>query len=191
MRIERSDDGKSNLTIDKENGICQVVVKKETYIPLEAYKALVKIAYSFLPQAVLPDYASTLEFITTSNLDQAFAHACNINKIVFPLGVGTDSPFLLICKKQDPKMNIPTYCILFFWQSHFYQFSVPFHEADIEQFAGKPLNDIQLPPFLFIKPDRPVRSLQTILKMGTKEMCYGLPKESGTGIDVISQYLGG
>lgn len=104
----------------------------------------------------------------TKELDEAWSNRCNVNKITFPFGYGTGSPILLLCKKK-PTMNVPAYCVLLFWQNHFYQYSIPFHESDIKLFGGEPLNDILLPPFLFHSPNNSVYSTQQILKMGSSQ----------------------
>ena len=169
VRIDNSEGSTDNFNIDHKKGICEIIVTKESYTPFYVYKALIKIAYSILPAEVLPMYSSTRDFITGNQLDQVFSKACIINKVTYSFGHGTKSPFLLLCKKKDPMKNVPTHCVLFFWENHFYQFSVPYHEEDIANFAGKPLLNIAVPPFSFYKNQK-LKSTQESVDLQSQEL---------------------
>jgi hypothetical protein len=151
VKIEKMTSESDAMQIDLKNGIVEVTFTKETYRPLHAFKALVKMAYAILPEDELPYYETTRELLTGCSLDNMLAQVAIINRISYPFGVGTNSPFLLLYKKQDATLAHPTHVALLFWQNYVFQYSIPFHSSDIANFAGKPVTQPQLPPFLFFE----------------------------------------
>lgn len=109
------------------------------------------MAFAILPPGELPFYVDTKEFLSGTTLDQLFAPACVVNKITYPFGIGTSSPFLLLFKKKDPMAHFPMHVTMLFWKNYVFQYSIPYHSADTEHFAGKQLVTLQLPPFFFFE----------------------------------------
>lgn len=115
-----------------ENGTITIEANQPSYIPLDAYKALVKIGLYMLPEDEVKNYAKAFEWIRSENTtENQYNPFFNIFR-----KVGGEKRFLqpwaVLYKKQDHNLleNFPHHTFLLFYGIITYQVFLPFHKDD-------------------------------------------------------------
>lgn len=115
-----------------ENGTITIDANQPSYIPLDAYKALIKIGLCMLPENEVENYLQAFEWIRSKNTKE------NKNNPFFNIyrKVGGERRFLepwaILYKKRDHKLldNFPHHTFLIFYGLITYQVFLPFHIND-------------------------------------------------------------
>lgn len=132
--IARTDNADKEYGIKRniENGTITIEANQPSYIPLDAYKALVKIGLCMLPDEEIKNYNKALEWIKSENTkENQYNPFFNIYR-----KVGGEKRFLepwaVLYKKRNHELleNFPHHTFLLFYGLITYQVFLPFHKDD-------------------------------------------------------------
>lgn len=142
VEITRQNPDDSSIDFDVEKGILSINYRKNPYIPNRAYKALLKIALSFIPtDEVNADYALALRYLSSTNTN--VLNGCFLTGIHLPFNV-TVPPYLLLYKKKDPNARIPTHIMALHFYNTVLCIPVPLNKNDLF-FYGQDINMFNCP----------------------------------------------
>lgn len=117
---------------DKENERIIVDVPQPSYIPQDAFKALVKIGICLLPEEELLNYEKTIEWLMKPNsYEYTFHFMLNVFRKV-GRGKLFPEPIALLCKKKNHEKlkNVPQHTLVIFYGLIQYQIFLPFNKND-------------------------------------------------------------
>lgn len=116
---------------DKENKKIIVDVPQPSYIPQDAFKALVKIGICLLPEKELLNYEKTINWLMKpSSYEYAFHFMFNVFRKVG--GGKFTEPIAVLCKKKNHEElnNVPHHTLVIFYGIIQYQIFLPFNKND-------------------------------------------------------------
>lgn len=130
-RTKKADD-EYGIIRDLENQTITIDTNQPSYIPLDAYKALLKIALCMLPDEEMENYSETISWIMSKNTTKdQFNPFFNIYR-----SVGGEKRFLdpwaVLYKKRENESlkNSPHHTLLLFYGIIGYQIFLPYHKDD-------------------------------------------------------------
>lgn len=131
LEIRYQDD--NDVIIDMKDQSFTLSMRKQSYIPLHAYKALTKIGLSLLPEQLMTDYELAMKFLTSSekagSLDGfTFAKAI-VHFFAGDLRRGV-TVFMYEKLPQFGSMELPTHCLVVYYSNHVLQTFLPFNKRD-------------------------------------------------------------
>jgi len=140
-------DAQSNaVNFDPLTGAGSIEVIKQPYRPLWAYKALLKMALSCLDNSEMANYESALQFLLTEKLDQVLGKICNCRAYLMPVGYGIKDPFVLLFKKRQTTLRMPTHLFALFFKNSVYEIFLPVNLNDQKLYNGEPVSVYWCPP---------------------------------------------
>lgn len=119
-----------HVSVDFEKQLIKFTVLKKPHIPYAAFKCLVKIAYSLLPQASSTQFESTRKFLINSDFESTGGM---FFPLVFSYFIDNVTDFLeaSIFQRIDVKdKSIPIIIFRLFYGSHIFQTHLPNIEFD-------------------------------------------------------------
>jgi hypothetical protein len=123
-----------NMIRDLENGKMLFDIKQPSYIPQDAFKALMKIALSMLDNNDFNKYKSAIDWINrTESIDYSSNPLFNVYR-----KIGGEKRFLkpwaILYKKRKNHITTksPQHTLLLFYGIIQYQIFLPFHEDDVD-----------------------------------------------------------
>jgi hypothetical protein len=122
----------------------------EKHVPLEAFKALVKIACSVCPCEELPECRPAINWIMTGN----WPYTTNL-LVLRSFTSGPREAFVskvVLLRRKEPGLEPYLWCLLQVL-NHSFQFFVPFCPADVALFKGEP---VTIPAWLYRPAEIPL-----------------------------------
>jgi uncharacterized protein YbaR (Trm112 family) len=150
VHISLDDQARNLLRVDDNAGTLEVTYKKRPYIPLNVYKALLKIALSVLPNTYIPNYR-IFNFLHKDEVLKQFA------KVFFyelPHHHAVKLPVCYLFKKLNSSNKTTELIFALYFQNYIYQFPIHFHKSDFEigLYNGGNYSIPMCPPIIFSKP---------------------------------------
>jgi hypothetical protein len=126
---------KLQLLLDKKNKVIHFKGKR-TYIPVNVYKCLLKMALTVIPDSELPEVTNAMDFMMDrKNIkEQLFVGYRQYGGILpFP------TPVTMLFKRKNKRVdeNVPLYMFLLAYNNFVFQFHIPFCPADKFLFGKK------------------------------------------------------
>ncbi len=151
----------TSFSFDENTGMFTVSGKKQSYVPLKTYKALLKMALSCLDEKYVHGYSHAFEFLRTSKFDYTAGGLAQIYKYTFPYSFCYERPVGLIFKKRDPDGRLFTHIFVLFALNGIYELAIPPRQEDMRYFKPGESMSIPLCPPLFTNAYRfPTESIQ-------------------------------
>lgn len=140
---------KETIKIDKLNKKLTIQTTKHSYIPLNIYKILLKMAIGALPKEELENYEEANKFITNRINIQSKGNAMFKAFYYFIPGFSFPSPLLLLFKKNNPTDPYPTHTACLYCYNSIFQIALPNLKNDKWMYDGKQkVEFIRLPPLI-------------------------------------------
>lgn len=138
--------------IDEEKKQMKIFSVKHPYVPVQCFKALLKIGLCYIDDEDIIHFKSAFKFLQTDKHDSKSKND-PIFRLYIHLFAGSSIPFPIIFRmkrKTNPlKENCPKYCNVIYFGNYIFQFFMPIHQPDIETFVKhKEVSLPACPPFL-------------------------------------------
>ncbi|MBP1167238.1 hypothetical protein JOE44_004122 [Chryseobacterium sp. PvR013] len=138
---------KDGVIQKKEKGNIEFSVIENSYIPINIFKCLLKIALTVIPDDNISKYKLCLNFIMQNQNASHFAHhAKQIHRGL--LGFSVSVPKILIFRKRNFESKLPTYWIKLYYQNSYIQFYLPYYEDDKILSIGEEISYPLCPPLI-------------------------------------------
>jgi len=152
MAISRKSANDETFTYDRETGTLEIKYFKQPYVPLNVYKALVKIAMSVMPERHLDDYAALLALLLSDDANELAAYA---TVAIFTVPHSVTKPVCHIFQKANAASKACTHVLMLHFLNYVYEVFIPLHQRDI---AITIYSDSEFllhacPPLFFSMPD--------------------------------------
>ncbi len=157
----------------------KVTYKKPGYIPINVYKAFLKIALSVIPEQELTYYRRALAFLQARSKAEAQLHPAMLWVYAMPLGFGPDSPAIMLYKKKRPGNTCPTHYMNLFYKNFSFHLHLPLHDQDMHLYSGKEQATLICCPPLFSLPykENSVEFQQAQIDLSSYELKQGEEEE--------------
>ncbi|WP_318434854.1 HNH endonuclease [Photobacterium leiognathi] len=136
----------SNTYEQISDNLVKIESTAASYIPVNVYKCLVKIALSVLPDAYLRTFSETIRWVRHDAKPHGLdSRLLNLHVTMFPGKNPFSSIWLQLYKRQTaPKKHPYMICVLAF-SNYMFQFAIPFNKKD----RRLDLSQIEIPLFPF------------------------------------------
>lgn len=136
-RLEYNSSDKTNIKWVNDsvliNGVRETIFsgKKHPYVPLNVYKAFLKIALSILPDYELEDYKFAIDFLFDDKTYYYSYHPqlFDVVHTTFP-GIGFRAPSIFLLKKKDQALRAFTHTACFYFLNSMFQIYLPINPKD-------------------------------------------------------------
>lgn len=119
---------------------------KHSYVPLRAYKAVLKMALSCLSETDIINYDITKKYLLSNKLDNNVGGCAHIYAYQIPFGMGYESPNIFLFEKKKNELELPSHIFLIYFGNLIYQIFLPLHRKDLHLYNGKTLTLYWCPP---------------------------------------------
>ena len=158
-----------SVILDKEKKEISIHTLRKPYIPLYAYKLLLKIAVSLISDDQIESLKHTIQFLLDNSKNDKLKDfpLCNVymhsiySKPMYP------NPIAILLKKKESHVNSPTYTFVLCSGNHVYQIFIPFNLND-DWMVGK---NVKLFPY-------PLLFDKSLYEKGVRYSSYSLPMDS-------------
>ena len=140
-----------NVIIDEAMKTLTIKAIKASYIRINVYKSLLKIALSLIPLEVLAKYKKSIKFLMTSEFDEKMKGNPFIRmRGYFVPGVPIKKPLVFLWKKSNhsKNMSIPYRTLSIYFQTYILQIFINLDENDRHLYSNKSALFKFLPPFM-------------------------------------------
>lgn len=145
--ISRENACNEAIIVEEENAKIIINYKKNSYIPVLAYKALLKIALSIInTHEVQQDYEYALNYLLNKN--DIILNGCFVMGYSLPFYFGM-LPHIILYKKRNPNTKTHTHVIALYFQNLIYILPVPLNQKDFF-FYGEEISMRICPPLFLI-----------------------------------------
>ena len=164
LQIEVHNDS-TDYNLDHTSKTLALKLKKDGFIPIHAFRSLVKTALCLVPPNELNHFSNTFKFLQDSSKDLKFVNHpfLKIINCFIPGAPWGGTPVVCLFKKRIQKLtdSIPDRTFVLFFSNHIYQIFLPFNDNDFiwAQKPGTlklPLHPIPLPEEYFKQHGAPV-----------------------------------
>ena len=122
----------NRIVIDEDNKKVKINADRPSHVPLKAYKALVKILLTLLPDEAFSKYAFLLQALLNLEDEKTILTGhpmCRAMIYVNP-GIPFPSPLAIVMEKKDAQSTIPTHSMVLYFHNYIYQIFLPFYTDD-------------------------------------------------------------
>lgn len=145
------DNSHQGIHINTKTGENRITYTKNTYIPVNVFKALLKIALTLLPERYLNGYGMMFDFINSEENHPAYVQFAQVLFYTTAYRVNKTSCYLF--EKTDPAGSRPTHIFKLYFENFIYEFFLPYHTGDMKLYApGTQLTTHYCPPILVQAP---------------------------------------
>lgn len=198
FNVEETSQQYKSFKFDKEKGSCTITYKKHSYIPINLYKILFKIALSVLPEEDAGQYGRAYQFILSEQKFDWIAGMCRIVYFDLPFEFRMTLPVCYLFKKRDPSAKIPTHYFMFHFQHMVFEFPLHFHAEDIQGglYSHGEIDLPFCPPILYRDPgnatcEREIRDLSSYEKTEEEQqMSFDMDPEYLTQLGAMNPDTG-
>jgi len=166
--ISISDLNRTSFSIDVETGKNKITYVKNSYIPINVYKALLKIALSILPDDQTDYYKPMFEFISNETNDPFFVQFATV--VTYTIHYPVLHPACYLFEKIDPKSLLPMHVFNLYFENLIYEIFIPYNFKDLHLYqSGSKFTSIYCPPILVSKvPDEQTCEMEILDLTSTK-----------------------
>jgi hypothetical protein len=155
IMVTSRQEGDPEFTIDEANNTLKLSLKKEGYIPVLAFKALVKIGISLLEEEEVEQFSTTIDWLKSDSKPEYLHWDFSVLPWTF-VGTQTLRPEVRLFKRKVIELDGKALekCVLLRFGRMQYQYFIPFSRHDIllSRSTGGTWN---VPAHPFILPDLP------------------------------------
>lgn len=145
--ITISDNKRTSFFINTATGENRITYIKNSYVPVNVFKALLKIALSILPDDQTFYYKPMFDFISNDKNDPFFVQFAKV--VVYTIHYPVLRPACYLFEKIDPKSSLPTHVFNLYFENFIYELFIPCHFNDLHLYQqGSQFTSIYCPPIL-------------------------------------------
>lgn len=152
LKIQREDINDQSFSFDTNTGLGSINYTKNPYIPINVYKAFLKMAMSCLKKEHLSNNLPSLQLLADDKHEISLNGLGQIGMFSAQTVGGYPHPIGCMFKKIKTDINLPTHVFMLFSQNNSYQIFLPYSLSDLQFYKQGALNFIWCP--LFFDPSR-------------------------------------
>lgn len=122
---------RKGFDINPETGINTITYTKNTYIPINVYKAVLKIALSLIPHQYVPRYRIAFDFILSGTNHPDTAQYAKI--FITENAYKTDEPYCYLFERKPDAKGLASHIFKLYFHNFIYQIFLPAYALDIAQ----------------------------------------------------------
>lgn len=163
-----------SFKIDDKAGKVEIVFKKNSYVPLSVYKALLKIALSTISPDDVENYSYAFKFLKSKELDNIVLGYAKVLCYTSPPHVRVQQPVATLFKRSNDVNPLPAHVFMLSFENIVYQFPIPFNTADKENgLFNQPVHPLFCPPVFSVMPDEKMRFGKEVVNLSSLEKVVG------------------
>jgi len=164
------------ITSLTDTGKIEMQVKSNSYIPLNVYKSLLKIALTRMPESEFINYNLALAFLMKNLNSKHFSyHATQIFRC--QIGGEVTTPYCILFSKKDTNSNLPTHIFQLYYQDSCLQLHLPYRNGDKQLQEMEKMVIPMCPPLVISSESLPGRARYEILNLSLSEKKAGEVKK--------------
>lgn len=148
IEISSSDDLINPIAFDYASGKGLVIAKKQSYRPLNVYKAFVKMALCCIDDFDKKYYQPAIDYVFSKKLDNTLIGASHLLAYHISLHTSWKSVFAILFRKKDKQEKIPTHLFVLFTQERIYQIFIPLNINDLNFYNCGSIEVPRFPPIV-------------------------------------------
>ncbi len=121
----------STFNYDPITGQTTLLYTKPPYVPINVYRAFLKMALSLISEADVPKYSKAFKFLLSENPISQFKR---LPLCCYRLPNAYQQPFALLFRKLDENLSATTHSFVLFYGSFMFQIFLPFNSDDIRHY---------------------------------------------------------
>lgn len=173
-------DGGQVLKLDRATGKGEVHFVKRNYVPLAAYKCLLKIAASSLKDEDMVDYGLLMEFLLMDKWDEQLSDIAWVKEYFLPKEYVR--PVVFMFRTKEMRADLPMHVCMLYFSHMAYEFVVPGNRQDAFMKGGVTITPIFAPPFFGVPVDE-VDFHGRMVDLGGREVVIGEQGVFHMGVD--------
>ncbi len=157
IRVESLENKVGVFLPDNSNFGFSATFSTQPYVPIEVYKAFLKMALGLIPENEITINKLGFDFLLKKEVAKKFIgfsllslHTIDFNKNFNVNGI------VLFKRRSNIQSLAPLYTMILFYGQHMYQIFIPFQNDYLSQISGKTLSCPLIPPIL---PDDSIEQL--------------------------------
>lgn len=164
------------ITSLSDTGKIEMQVKGNSYVPLDVYKSLLKIALTRMPEGDFLKYKLALDFLMKDMNSNFFSvHATQVFRS--QIGGEVATPYCILFSKKNAKSNLPTHIFQLYYQDSCLQLHLPYRNGDKLLEDKETIVIPMCPPFVITSENLPGRANYEILDLSPAEKIQGEVKK--------------
>ncbi|MGN7986054.1 hypothetical protein ACTJKC_01870 [Pedobacter sp. 22226] len=162
--------GENVVKMDVESGKCEIEFTKASYVPLKAYKALLKIAASSLSDDDIKDYDILIRALAGEEFDEPLSQMATVKEYWLPIKF--ESPRVYIFKIKSFTETLPRHICMLYFGNQAYQFVIPANANDAYMHKEMSITPLFCPPFYHQKVAN-INVHEKFVPLGSREKTVG------------------
>lgn len=149
VRIDRVATAADSFRINNEEGRTEINVVKQPYVPLNVYRALLRMALAVMPSVEVYNYLPAIEFLLGHGDEVDFATFCQVVQFTLPSRWTRPYPVCFLFECNEPAARLVKHHFYLAYQNLVFTFPLPLHLADVERgLYSEELTSFCCPPLL-------------------------------------------
>jgi hypothetical protein len=136
----------AGLHINTESGLNTITYTKNSYIPVNVYKALLKISLTILPANQVNSYSMMFDFISNEQNHPAYVQFAKV--LSYTTDYRIDFPRCYLFQKKTGVLNVPSHFMKLYFENFIYQIFIPYHTTDLSMYDIGSVEIEYCPPFI-------------------------------------------
>ncbi|MDR6785292.1 hypothetical protein ABIE26_003991 [Pedobacter africanus] len=136
----------NRFQVDIETGINTITYTKNSYIPVNVYKSILKIALTLIPASQIYSYNMMFDFISNDTNDIAYVQFAKV--FSYTTNHRIDNPLCCLFQKKDRNLPRPTHLFKLYFENFVYEIFIPYYTNDLALYDTGELSITYCPPFL-------------------------------------------
>lgn len=137
----------SEIKYDSVAGNYIIEYKKQPYIPIQAYKAILKMALSMIDDSELPHFKIGIDLLTKKNTVESFIDNSFFFVYKHEMKYECPASMALLFKRKNEYSEVPPYTFVFIYKRLMFQIFVSFNNKYLHAMNGKKVQAPIFPPF--------------------------------------------
>ena len=132
IKATRSDNFGQSFEFDKNTKTTTLHFVKQPYIPLQAYKALLKMALCCIDQRDVSNYKLAFEYLRSNKHDNEWTGCAIVKQYLLPYTFCFEKPSCYLYRKRNPHAPLYTHTFVLYALNSIFQIIIPFNDADLK-----------------------------------------------------------
>jgi len=164
------------ITSLTDTGRIEMQVKGNSYIPLNVYKSLLKIALTRMPESEFINYKLALAFLMKDLNNEYFSFFAT-QVLRSQIGGEVVTPYCILFNKKDATSDLPTHIFQLYYQDSCLQLHLPYRNGDRQLLEIENMVIPLCPPFVVTSENLPGRANYEVLDLSLSEKKVGEVKK--------------
>ena len=139
-----SDPSRKGIEINTYTGETRLSYTKHSYIPINVYKSLLKIALTILSWEEFKFYGEIVHFISNNENHEYYTQFANV--FAYTTTIRVNKPYCYIFKRKDRAKDVPSHLFALYFENMVYELFIPRYALDKELYENNKLNILFCPP---------------------------------------------